>query len=72
MSPIYSISNREKEVLDLISKGLTDREISNELFLSPHTVKSHRKRVIAKLGCNNAAAMVRRAFELQILQLKSA
>lgn len=66
------ISNREREVLDLISQGLTDKEISDKLYLSPHTIKSHRKKVIAKLGCSNAAAMVRRAFELQILTLKTA
>ena len=61
------LSDREVEVMDLISQGLTDKEISAQLVLSSNTVKTHRKNIIFKLGCKNACAMVRRAFELKLL-----
>lgn len=66
---VIKMSPREIEVLDLISQGYTDKEIGQQLFLSPDTIKSHRKKVIRKLNCRNAVDMVRKAIELQILQL---
>jgi len=71
------ITHREMEVLDLISLGYTDIEIGKLLFLSHHTIKDHRRKVIQKLGMNNAASAVREAFLRNILpinhlQLKTA
>ncbi len=63
------ISKREQEILDLISYGFTDKEISHQLYLSPYTVKDHRRNIIGKLACRNSAGMVRRAFELQLLPI---
>ena len=52
------LSNREIEVLTLISVGLTNVQIAEKLFLSSHTVNTHRKNIMQKLRVNNTAAMV--------------
>jgi DNA-binding CsgD family transcriptional regulator len=52
-----SLSKREKEVLKNIVSGLTDREISEKLFISPATAKTHRNRIIKKLGFKNSASL---------------
>ncbi|MCA3255333.1 MAG: response regulator transcription factor [Alphaproteobacteria bacterium] len=44
------LTGREREVLDLVSEGLTNKEIARRLDISPATVKAHVERVIAKLG----------------------
>lgn len=65
------ISSREEQVLDLIAFEKTSREIADELFISSHTVISHRKNLMSKLSVSNTAGLVRRAFELGILPLVS-
>ena len=52
------LSNREIEVLTLISEGMTNVQIADKLFLSSHTVNTHRKNIMQKLRVNNTAAMV--------------
>ena len=47
------ISRREKRVLDLLMKGLTNEGISRELGTSVNTVKYHLKRIYSKLGVRN-------------------
>ena len=64
------LTSREKEVLELISLGYTDREISDQIYLSPHTVKGYRKQLISKFNTRNACALVRKAFEMDILPLR--
>lgn len=63
------LTNREKVILELISLGYTDREISSKIYLSPHTVKGYRKQLISKFNSRNACALIRKAFEMQILPL---
>jgi LuxR family maltose regulon positive regulatory protein len=50
---VEPLSDREIEVLQLISEGLTNSEISTILFLSLNTVKAHTRNIYAKLGVNN-------------------
>lgn len=52
------LSEREVEVITLIAEGLTNVEISEKLFLSKHTVNTHRKNIMAKLGVKNTAGIV--------------
>jgi len=66
-SYIPSLTRREKEVLSLISQGLSDQDISGSLFISPSTVESHRKNLRSKLGARNAAEIVRIAMERGLL-----
>ncbi|MDA3647855.1 response regulator transcription factor [Saccharopolyspora indica] len=56
------LSQRELEVLELISRGSTNREAAKQLFISEATVKTHLLHVYAKLGVNDRAAAVAAAF----------
>lgn len=49
---------REIDVIRLISTGMTDKEIGEKLKVSIHTAKTHRKRILKKLGLRNTAALV--------------
>jgi len=57
------LTTREREVLALIAEGLTNNEIAEKLFISPLTVDSHRKNLLAKFGVKNTAAMVKFGME---------
>tara|TARA_B110000285_G_C15127691_1_gene621348 strand:- start:751 stop:1437 length:687 start_codon:yes stop_codon:yes gene_type:complete len=52
------LTQREIEVLVLISEGMTNVQIAEKFFLSSHTVNTHRKNIMQKLGVNNTASMV--------------
>ena len=65
---IPHISKRELQVLNLISHAYSSVEISEMLFLSPETIKSHRKSLMNKLSAKNAAGLVRKGFEYKLLQ----
>jgi len=58
------LSSREREVLDLIAGGSTNREIAAALHLSPHTIKEHTSGLYRKLGARNRAEAVQRARRL--------
>ncbi|NUN68226.1 MAG: DNA-binding response regulator [Bacteroidetes bacterium] len=62
------ISKRELEVLELIAQGLSNREIAERLFLSPHTVKSHSSSLFIKLGARRRTEAIKRAKELGVLE----
>ncbi|WP_066758261.1 response regulator transcription factor [Crocinitomix algicola] len=53
-----ALSQREIEVITLIAEGMTNVEISDKLFLSKHTVNTHRKNIMNKLGVKNTAGIV--------------
>ncbi|MBC5636255.1 response regulator transcription factor [Ornithinibacillus sp. BX22] len=57
------LSNRELEVLQLVAKGLSNKEISNTLFISEHTVKSHLKNILSKLHLDNRVQLTSYAFQ---------
>ena len=59
---------RELQILDLLSYGLTSREIGLELFLSAETIRSHRKNLITKMEAKNVANLIRIAFEKRIIK----
>ncbi len=63
ISLLNKLSNREMDIIHLIARGLTDKEIAEELKISIHTTKTHRKRIISKLGLKNTAALVKFAVE---------
>ena len=65
----FSISNREKQILNLIAHEYTAHEIARQLYISKHTVDSHRKNLLEKLAVRNTAGMVRVAFEHGIFRL---
>ncbi len=53
-----NVSEREMEIIKLIAEGLSNKEVADKLFLSAHTVTTHRKNIMAKLGLNNTAGLV--------------
>lgn len=57
--PIAALSEREREVLDLLVLGHTNVEIASLLFLSPRTVETHRASIQRKLGVKSRADLVR-------------
>jgi len=58
------VSYREREVLQLLSTGLTVKEVAAELFLSEHTIVSHKKNLCLKLKAKNAVHMMVKAIKL--------
>jgi LuxR family maltose regulon positive regulatory protein len=64
---VEPLSPRELEVLQLIAKGLSNREISERLFLALDTVKGHNHRIYGKLGVKNRTQAVNKAISLKII-----
>ena len=64
---INRLTNRELEVLNLLSYGYTSREMALKLLLSEETIKSHRKNLIIKMDAKNSANLIRLAFEKQLI-----
>ncbi|NEE23625.1 response regulator transcription factor, partial [Streptomyces sp. SID7499] len=62
-----ALSAREREVLVLVARGTTNREIAAELFISEATVKTHLTHVFAKLGAKDRAAAVAVGYDRGIL-----
>ena len=61
------LTNREKEILRLISEGMTNNEMADKLFLSPKTIDTHRTNLLQKLGLKNTAALIKYAVENGLL-----
>jgi len=61
------LSRRETEVLLLISDGLTNPQIAEKLFISLHTVDSHRKNLLTKFGVNNTASLIKMAAKNNLI-----
>jgi LuxR family transcriptional regulator, maltose regulon positive regulatory protein len=61
------LSTREREIVDLIAQGRSNKEIANALGIGTETVKSHVKSIFAKLGVDRRAQAVARALDLGLL-----
>ena len=61
------LSERETEVLKMLSKGMNYKEVASEIFLSPHTVKTHIKNIYAKLHVNTRAEAIYKAFKQKLI-----
>lgn len=61
------LSEREEEVLRLISRGKTSEEIAEKLNISPLTVKAHRRNMIRKLNAKNSSELMTKALEQGLL-----
>lgn len=63
----YQLSEREIEIIVQISEGLTSNEIAERLFISPHTVKTHRKNIFRKLKVTGTDELVQFAMNEGII-----
>lgn len=66
---IYDLTEREKEVLELICKEFTAKEIGEKLFISFRTVEGHRKKLLSKLNVRNTAGLVVLALKHEIVKV---
>jgi len=61
------LTEREIEILTLISQGLTITEIAEKLYLSEHTVITHKRNLFSKLHARNSAHLVKKGYEYGLL-----
>ncbi|MEN6585319.1 MAG: response regulator transcription factor [Sulfuricella sp.] len=70
ISPLESLSQRERQVLQLIVEGQSSAEIAVVLFLSPKTVETYRSRMMRKLGIGDFPSLVKFAIQHGLTQLE--
>jgi DNA-binding NarL/FixJ family response regulator len=61
------VSSREVEIIQLVAEGLSNKQIADKLCISVHTVTTHRKNIMSKLGINNTAGLVLFALKQNII-----
>lgn len=66
-----SITEREADIIRHIAEGLSNKQIADKLYLSTHTVNTHRKNIMSKLGINNTAGIVMYAVKNNLLEHNS-
>lgn len=64
----FPVTEREIDIIRGIAEGLSNKLIADKLNLSTHTVNTHRKNIMAKLGVNNTAGVVMFAVKNQLLE----
>ena len=67
--PMQTLSDREKEIVVGVVKGLTNKEIAERLFLSAHTVITHRRNIAKKLQIHSAAGLTIYAIVNKLVEL---
>ncbi len=67
--PDEQLSQREREILVAVCRGLSNQEIADELFISKRTVDKHRANILEKTGCKNTASLVVYAIRNGIVEL---
>ena len=63
----YLLTQREVQIISLISQGYTNKEIADKLFISEHTIKTHRKNILKKTQCKGTAELTTFAFSRGLL-----
>jgi two-component system, NarL family, response regulator NreC len=69
LDPYETLTNREREVLQMAAEGMTTSAIAKRLSISPRTAELHRGRMMDKLGLNNQTELIRYALKRGILPL---
>ena len=62
------LSPREVEIIQLVADGMSNKEIAEKIFLSVHTITTHRKNIMSKLGVNNTAGLVMFAIRQNLIE----
>lgn len=64
---IPALTRREKEILELLTEGLTSHEIAGRLFLSTYTIDTHRKNMLQKFNVHNTQALLKIVQSLKLM-----
>lgn len=67
---VEPLTRREEDIIRLMARGLSNQEIAESLFISPHTVRAHATNIYAKLGVNSRARAVHKARQLGVLLIE--
>ncbi|MEN8764670.1 MAG: response regulator [Wenyingzhuangia sp.] len=67
VTPKRKLTLKEKEILQLLSKGLTTKEIAAKRYISTRTVETHRFNMLKKLEVKNTAELINKAYSLDLL-----
>ncbi|MBT3209691.1 MAG: response regulator transcription factor [Bacteroidetes bacterium] len=60
----YKLSERETEIFEYMINGTTSKKIADELFISKHTVDTHRRKILSKIGVDSTQALMMKIFSL--------
>ena len=69
LDPYETLTNREREILQMAAEGLTSAAIAKRLSISPRTAELHRSRMMDKLGLSNQTELIRYALKRGILPM---
>ncbi len=59
---LAGVTNRELDIMRNLASGKTSKEIGKELYISPHTVDTHRRNLLRKLGCRSVVELAQIAY----------
>nr|WP_289847938.1 helix-turn-helix transcriptional regulator [Reichenbachiella agariperforans] len=62
------LSQREREILELIAKEYTNKKIADELFISERTVETHRKNIFRKTKTNSLVGLIKFAYANDLIE----
>ncbi len=68
-SGVEDLSEREKEIIQCLAKGQNSKAIAETLFISEHTVKTHRRNIMHKLNVKTSAALIHVAIDKGIIEM---
>ncbi|MFC0211602.1 response regulator transcription factor [Paenibacillus chartarius] len=66
--PLEGLTSRERQVLRLVAKGLGNQQIAEQLFISVHTVKNHLTHIFGKLGVEDRAQAIAKAYREKLVE----
>lgn len=68
-APAASLTDREREIVKLLSEGVNKKEIADQLFISPRTVDAHRSNIMEKLRLKSTVELVKYAIKNDIIKI---
>ena len=66
----FTITRREKEIIQLMSRGLSSKQIAYELHISLYTVQAHRRNILKKMNQNNSISVISMALNAGLINLQ--
>lgn len=67
ISALVDLTAREREILALVARGLSNAEIAGRLAISPLTAKTHVRNILQKVGCRDRAGLTALAYETGLI-----